>query len=332
MTPRERTIKAITFDGPDRVPIRHGLWPGTRQKYGEALDKIVGWAPGDIRAAAFQTPKNMISDKAPKVFRDMWGAEWTVSTGEWQPHPTGAALADWVDLERYTLPEADACDWETVRQDIAQNEGQMYLIGQGGNLFETLQNIRGFENALMDVIIQPPELVELLDGIVDFNLRVVERWTELDVDGINFGDDWGSQQQLLIRPDQWREIFRPRYKKLFDAVKSSGKYLHFHSDGCITEIIPDLVELGVDVVNIQLPIMDMEQLGEMLKGKVCVRGGADRQEILPFGSTEKVREHVFRIYETFGSASGGWIGNAGIGPDTSLENIEAFYRAILECM
>jgi uroporphyrinogen-III decarboxylase len=159
---------------------------------------------------------------------------------------------------------------------------------------------------------------------------VIERSLRLGVDGIGFGDDWGTQTQLMISPRLWREFFKPRYKKMFDLIHSAGAHVYFHSDGMTLEIVPDLIEIGVDVLNPQFSCLDLKALAQISGGKVCIATDLDRQFVLPFGTPEEVREHVREVVKTLWHPHGGIIGRGEIGPDVPLENAEAMFQAFRE--
>ena len=115
-------------------------------------------------------------------------------------------------------------------------------------------------------------------------LKEVELWANTEVDAINLMDDWGTQSGLLVSPDIFRNIFKPMYREYIEIAKRYNKYVFFHSDGYITEVIPDLIEVGVDALNSQVFCMGTKELGERFRGKVTFWGEVDRQQCLPYGS------------------------------------------------
>ena len=144
-----------------------------------------------------------------------------------------------------------------------------------------------------------------MDDLLEFNLRWIDRWTSLEYDGLHFADDWGEQRRLLIRPATWRKLFKPRYKTMFDRVHAAGMDVWYHTDGCITDIFGDLVEIGVDVINCQVVTVGHDWIAQNVRGKVAFRTDIDRQHILPFGSPAQVKEEVHRTFEACGTADGG---------------------------
>ena len=179
----------------------------------------------------------------------------------------------------------------------------------------------------MDVALESPAFLRLLDDLVAFNLRWIDRWNGLDYDGLHFGDDWGTQHSLLVRPAAWRRLFKPRYAEMFRRVKAAGRHVWFHSDGFINEIFGDLIEIGADVINFQAAVVGFDWAARNVRGKVAVRTDIDRQSVLPFASPARVREEVRRTLEACGTSEGGLIACGEIGPDVPLENIRAMYEA-----
>jgi hypothetical protein len=155
-------------------------------------------------------------------------------------------------------------------------------------------------------------------------LQRLKRLGELpDLDGIRFCDGWGTQRALLIDPQLWRDFFKPAYKEMFDVVHRSGKHVWLHCYGMIGEIIPDLIEVGVDVLNPQSGCMDRPQLRRLIAGRICVLGDIDRQRTLARGTPEEVRAAVRADIDAFHKPAGGLIAHGKVGGDVPLENIEA---------
>jgi hypothetical protein len=327
MNSRERYRAAVTFQGPDRVPVRHSVLPGARMKYGEELEKLLEEYPEDVRRFYLPMPRERLGERS---YLDQWGVTWRATrTGEWLGVPVGHPLADLSRLSGFQWPDPirDG-DWETMEKGLGEDNHQHYQLGGGGNLFEVYQWLRGYENALCDLAEGKSEAELILDKIVEHNIKKIRRFGKLGVDAIGFGDDWGTQQDLIISPGLWRRFFKPRYGKMFDAARQYGAFVHFHSDGDVAKIVPDLVELGVNVLNIQVPVMELDWLSKELRGKVAVRGGLDRQKILPFGTPDEVRRHVQEVFGAFGSRAGGWIGDGELNADVPLENARAMFEAI----
>jgi uroporphyrinogen-III decarboxylase len=178
----------------------------------------------------------------------------------------------------------------------------------------------------MDLAYQPAELFTLRDIVHEYFLKEMELWAKMDVDAVGFMDDWGAQNSLLISPDLWRSFYKPLYKDYCDILKKAGKYIFFHSDGHIRAILPDLIELGVNAVNSQLFCMNIEEIGQEFKGKITFWGEICRQNILPFGSVEDVRNAVRRVRAALDDGRGGVMAQCEWGVRDPAANIEAVFE------
>lgn len=174
------------------------------------------------------------------------------------------------------------------------------------------------------------EFYQLLDDLLAFNLRWIDKWTALEYDGLHFADDWGSQNGLIIKPETWRRIFKPRYAEMFRRARARGMDVWYHTDGQIRDIFGGLIEIGVQVINCQVPVVGHDWLARNGRGRVAFRTDIDRQHVMPFGLTTEVKEEVHRTFEACGSSKGGIVARGEVGPDVPLENIRAMYEAFLE--
>ena len=159
----------------------------------------------------------------------------------------------------------------------------------------------------------------------DFFIDDLKMWVKTDVDGVSMMDDWGSQTSLLISPDMWRDIFKPLYKDYCDLLHENGKFAFFHTDGEVSKIFGELIEVGFDAINSQLFCMDLEDLAEKYAGKVTCWGEIDRQHILPYGTPDEVRDAVNRVRKAMDLGNGGVIAEAEFGLDMPIENIIAVF-------
>jgi hypothetical protein len=143
-------------------------------------------------------------------------------------------------------------------------------------------------------------------------------------------DDWGTNTELLINPKIWREMFKPLYKEYCDIIHNAGKFAFYHSDGHIEEIFGDFIEVGVDAINSQLFVMNIEKLAQKYKGKITLWGELDRQYIQPFGSLEDVRNAVARVRRAFDDDTGGVIAHCTWGRMIQLKILRKFIKLGME--
>jgi hypothetical protein len=189
--------------------------------------------------------------------------------------------------------------------------------------------LRGFENLLIDLLEDRPEVSALRDLVLGHCLERIELLAESGVvDGIILRDDWGAQTSLMVSPGIWRRVFKPAYARIVAAIHEAGACASFHSDGMIAGILPDLVELGWDELNPQVQVIGLERAGRELGGRVCVRADIDRQQTLPRGSPADVAALVRRLFEAFGRFRGGYVGWGEMAADVPLANC----RALLETL
>jgi hypothetical protein len=335
MNSRERVRRAVHFQNPDRVPVSHAVLPAAQIKYGRALTEILaeyredfGWdymadLPGELFPPQYK--KGLNRDD----FGTLWRVEWAGICGI----PVDWPVKDLGRYAEYRWPADFPAGPPAGRQYSGHMSGydeRWYARGGWFTYFEELQQLRGMENLMMDLAGMTAEFGTLLDDLLDFNLRWIERWTKLEYDGLHFGDDWGGQRSLLIRPETWRRVFKPRYAAMFERVRASGMDVWFHSDGWVNEIVGDLIEIGVDVINVQAAIIGHDWLARNARGRVAFRTDIDRQRVLPFGSPAEVKEEVQRTFEACGTPQGGLIACGEVGPDVPLENITAMYEAFRE--
>jgi len=334
MTSRERTQKALSFSKPDRAP--RNLWalPYVSLFRKDELDAVLDKYPSDIESPE-RSPGGGNDDDIRRLskagaYTDEWGSVWEVGEpgiiGEVK-HP---ALADWSKLDKFQPP------WDSVtKRDLSyvnrycDQSDKFMLSSVSARPFERLQFLRGTENVFMDLACDEPEIRKTLAMIHEYYLLDVSAWAATNVDAIFLMDDWGTNRSLLINPEMWRAIFKPLYKDYCRIIHDAGKSVFFHSDGNIEAIYPDLIEIGVDSLNSQLFCMDIEGLAKRHKGKITFWGEIDRQHVLPFGTTEDVRNAVHRVRNALGEGCGGAIAQCEWGKDNSRENIEAVFEAWL---
>jgi len=334
MNSRERVRRAIAFRAPDRIPYFHRFLDATRERYPELVSSIEARYPGDMASSCWYNPAIKVTSserEGAHLIMDEWGCTRATGieglTGIAVDHP----LADYSALEGYEWPDyRDLCDWDRVA-DVLRQDPELYHAGMKPilNPFERMQALRGFERLMFDLAENRPELYELRDRVVEVMIVVVNLWAQTDVDAVNFGDDWGTQTNLMISPQMWRTFFRPVYERLFEPVKRAGKFIQFHSCGMVLPIIPELIDLGVDIVNVQHNLIGLDCLRQFC-GEVCFLTAMDSQLILPYRSPVDVRQHVREVFEALGTRDGGIIGYAPLGPDVLPENIEALYAAYVE--
>lgn len=329
MNSRERVIRAIEFDSPDRIPIMHAFLPSAVAKLGENTVKdILDKYPHDFSDVYQYSTMSADPLYQKGTYRDDWGCVWVNARGgilgQVKEHP----LRDLKTLRDYEPPDPLSDPYFTrVEKYLKSSDCQGYTTVDYLCFFERMQWLRGLSNVMVDLIRRPSELTELAEIILDYNVRRIQRWGEIGVDEAFFGDDWGHQRGLMVSPSIFRQFFKPHYEKMFDAAHKAGMRVQLHSDGYVLDLIPDFIDMKVDVLNVQMTIIGIEKLGALFGGKICFRSDLDCQHILPFGTPEDVSKHVKQTIRCLGSFNGGLIGCAEIGDNVPLPNVVAVYES-----
>ena len=333
MKSRERVERAIHFKRPDRPPISHAILPSAQFKYGAALKEILDSVPEDF---GWHLLPDIPPDKLPiyyrkGIHRDDFGTVWKVTVEGRCGIPIEYPLSDWSHYDDFVWPEfgAGPPKYRFYSGHMAGKSDEYYARGAWITFFEQMQQLRGFEPLLVDIIEDRPEVYRLRDDLLKFNLHWIDRWLKYNYQGLHFADDWGTQDNLMISPRIWRSFFKPVYKEMFSKVKSAGLDVWFHSDGNITKILPDLIDLGVDVLNCQSSVIGLGLLHEYA-GRICFRTDLDRQKIMPYASPNRVKEHIFEVFDALGTSDGGIVACGEISEDVPLDNIRAMYEAFME--
>lgn len=330
MTSRERVIRTLRFENPDRVP--RDLWylPGVEMFRKKELEEVLSKYPPDFTAPKYRYGISRRAKGKPNMtgeYIDAWGCVWKVAESGVVGEVKDPPLKDWSALKNYQLPWEllEEADLSEVNKSCAETD-KFVKVGTEVRPFERMQFLRGTENLFLDLAYGVKEIYSLRDMLHEFYIKELEMWAKTDVDGVSFMDDWGTQNSLLISPKLWREFFKPLYKDYCEILKSHGKFVFFHSDGHIEAIYPDLIEIGIDAINSQLFCMNIEELGRKYRGKVTFWGEIDRQYILPFGTVEEVRSAVRRVRKALDTGRGGVIAQCEWGLKDPKENIEAVFE------
>ncbi len=330
MNSRERVRHAIERTGPDRIPLTHATLPGAVTRYGEALDELYRRYPSDVVNVGAATAGEF-GAQVGLPSRDTWGSLWVRYTDEHKGQVVGHPLASWEALSTYEPPgTASDALFSAIESNLDANAGRRYTMADGDTLWQRMFYLHGYEATLQDLLLHPDRCADLRDMILATMLRRVARLCQLpELDGIHFRDDWGTQQALMIRPTLWRTFFKPAYAQLFALARDAGKHIWFHSDGAIEAIIPDLIEIGVQVLNPQVPVIGRARLAALCGGQVCIEADIDRQWTLPYGTPEDVRAEVRADIAALAGPEGGYIGRGEAAGDVSLENLAALFDEVV---
>ncbi len=332
MNSKECVKRAIHFKNPAWLPIAHHILPATYLKYGKILEEILPLKMDDFGQ---QVCRHLTSDQLPLslkkgLFRDPFGTVWQITEDGLAGVPVDFPLKNWSDLKNYHWPDPEVEVEHICSGTKDENLTRFYQRRSAISIFERLANLRGWQNLLTDLKRHEKKLQVLIEALIEFYSKWLEKALQKPCDGILIVDDWGSQQGLLIPIELWQRYFKEPYRKLITLIKSKGLDVHFHSDGNIFELIPHLIDLGIDVLHCQVALMGAERMGRHFKDSICIQTGFDEQHVLPFANPKKLRMHIFHVLQNLMSPRGGLIASAEIGPWVPLENIQTIYQTLVE--
>jgi len=232
----------------------------------------------------------------------------------------------------YTFPKVEWFDFSQMSEQLKEYEG-LAIMASGASVYQHPTLIRGLDQLLCDLVMDPEIAEYIIDGYVDFYLDYYDamfRACPGQIDILRIADDFGMQDRALISRETLGEFFIPRIRRLVDMAHSHGVKVMFHSCGSVFHFIDMFIEAGVDILDpLQPNAKDMspENLMNHYQGRICFHGSIDTQFVLPRGTTEEVREQVRHHIEVFGKAGTGFIIAPAhtLQPDVKIENIVAMY-------
>lgn len=338
MTPRDIVLAQLSHRETAPVPYVLPMEPTVA----EQLDRHYGSAGWRQRLTPFLVSHfsiDTIREQAisPTHGRDIFGSIWRGDCRPW--HLEKPALAH-SSLDGFAFPSLDqfldpvAPGREEAIRAIRQDREHYHFIGMGWGIFEQTWRIRGFENALIDSIAEPGFYEELVGRLTDLYVELVKACADVPADAIFFGDDWGDQRGPILGAARWRRFIKPAWKRIYAEVHRQGKTVIAHSCGSVRELMPDIVEIGLDVLESCQPEaagMDPRELKAGWGGKLVFYGCLGSQRLIPFGTPDAIRAEVGRLCRDMGRGGGFILAPAKpLQPETPVANavalLEAFTR------
>jgi uroporphyrinogen decarboxylase len=344
MNSRERVLTALNHEEPDRVPL--DLW------FTSEVEALLAAEFGGLRGTELRvalghdllmtgSPNIGASYEMPATADEYvceWGVRWrwmTNAEGGRYTETVGHPLAHARDLNDYRLPDPLGPSMQPIYReaaDLVQCYGKTHAIF--GSLYQTIFEaawlLRGLETLLLDMATNKDFAHDLFERLTEYSLVAGRELVDQGVDVLWLGDDFGTQRAMLISPRMWREFIKERYARLIAAFKRQNPALKiaYHSDGCIEPIIPDLIEIGLDVLN---PVQPLSMNPAHIKGKYGQRlafwGTVDVQHTFPFGSPEDVASEVMERLRTVAPGGGLILCSAHrVQPGTPLANVKTYYQ------
>jgi uroporphyrinogen decarboxylase len=303
LDPKDRVLAALHFEETDPVPYTLPV----EDSVAERLDIHFGGADWRQRLeqhiGVVRVPGLGVDEAYGPI--DLFGTVWSFDK---RPYHLERPALSVPDLKGYTWPKVDDV-WdgpEIQRQlDEAREKGQFIVATLGFGLFERSWAMRGFEDALTDMLLHPVFYQELVEGIFEFQAELARRLLELPIDGVMFSDDWGDQRGVLMGPKLWRKFIKPYARDLHEVVHAAGRWTLQHCCGSVMDIIPEMIDIGLDVLeSLQPEAMDVYEIKRLYGQELRLWGGLGTQQLIPFGTADEIRAEIGRLRREMGSGGG----------------------------
>lgn len=354
MTSKERVALALDHEQPDRVPIDYAA----RDEVTHALKRRLGVGTGehvlerlgvDLRCVepGFRGKGHnryaadpVVDIRGDDLHVDIWGVGFRPSRSRGGPnldlaHSPLAGLTSEADLDDYPWPTADMWHYADIAEQAKRHRNR-WVWAQSRGMFEICWLLRGFHSFVEDLASRPGRACALMDRVMSYLVERAKRVLEAgrgQIDMIEYHDDLGGPNGLLIGPATWREHVKPRMGAFVRMCKGYGATVRYRSRGSVRSIIHDLIEMEVDVLG---PLeagaerMDPEELKQDFNEMITLNGGIDVPGLLLTAGRDEVRAEVRRLIDTLGH-NGGYILAASdvLWPDVPIDNVLAVYEAAL---
>jgi len=351
MTNRENVLRALRRDIPERVPFEFVLCPshvdelekktGTRdylEYYGFPIRYVELTATKKI--TDFTKYYNYIPSNATPL---SWNAEWGIygvnsrfAHFQKMLHPMQKLQSE-DEILKYPFPDFNAdYRWEGFEIKVSDLIGRdlIAVAFMQMTIFEIAWYLRGMENFMVDMIENEPFANALLDEITKIRIGMAEKYAKSGVDILMLGDDVSTQLDMMMNPDLWRKAIKPRLASVIRTAKSNKPdiLVFYHGDGNLQKIIPDLIEIGIDILNpVQPECMVPVKVKELYGDRLSFWGTLGTQTTLPFGKPKEVKETCRNLIEKVGKGGGLLLAPTHmVEPDVPWDNVEAFIEAVKE--
>lgn len=339
---QENRRKAAWFEHPEYIPmtfaINSACWHHyPQERLFDLMEEHPFLFPGFTRPKGEFCPEYAPVARKDAPYTDDFGCVWSTCDDGITGTVTGHPLADWNRFSTWRAPDPAVSmglgpiDWAKERRRVEQARAAGDRVGAGlrhGHTFLQLCDLRGYENLLCDMADGEERLWELIDRVEQFNLSLVRRYVDLGVDEFGYGEDLGMQYGPMLSRQMFLTYIKPTYRRLMRPALEKGLLVHMHSDGDIRELADDLIDSGVQVINLQDLVNGVDWIARRYAGKVCVDLDIDRQRVTPFGTPAQIDALIRSEVEALGSPAGGLMMIYGLYPGVPLENIKALMDAM----
>lgn len=331
-TYKERTRRALQHEPVDRMATQISYTADLGRKIAAHFNVAVQDLPEFCDNHMVRVDIDYSEKLSPdgRVRFDWWGVGFDVEEEGY--FPSVNPLAESKDLDAYPWPDPDAPSLLGNAERILNEDSVQHFVTPmlGFALFERAWTLRGLEAFLMDMVLDPGFVDDLLDRILEIQMRLIDRYIALGVDGAFFGDDYGAQNNMLFSPKMWRRYFKPRLTQMFDPFRAARLPVILHCDGHIRQIVPDLIEIGLTALNpVQPEVLDHVWLRKAFGDRLAYYGGISTQTVLPHGSPSDVKKAVQDCVQNLSLEGTGLViaPSHAMMTDIPMENIEALLES-----
>ncbi|MCK4417490.1 MAG: hypothetical protein KAV99_04930 [Candidatus Latescibacteria bacterium] len=359
--PKQRVLTALAHREPDRVPLDWWAVPETVTSAMKTLglnsqEELLQGLEIDLRYVKpryagddyIEQPDGSLHKKLPEgTFVDIWSVQrkeidWGKGSYLEVVRSPLAQAETPGDIEQHPWPDVEKFDYHSVVEQCEEYRDFGVVctgdrLATRASVFKLAMYLRGMDRLLMDLALNPKLVDALVHKLLEFHLEHNQRIFECSAEGIDIfmlGDDFGSENGPLISPEMFRRFFKPALKELIALGKRYGLRVMLHSCGSVRELIPDLIDIGLDILNpIQTHARGMvpEELKREFGKDLCFHGSIDVQHTLPFGTPEEVKSEVKARIQTLGKGGSFILAPAhNLQPDVSIQNILTMYRTAVE--
>lgn len=348
MDARENFLRACRRERPNWVPYDFALCPKLAEEFTLRTGRTDYRAHYELPFAGLKlAPSKLTTDFAgffgQKLMAtdqiDRWGVghrRGSVAHFAEILHPM-QSFTNVAEVEAYPFPDELAdYRWEGVPAQVAaaHTAGLAAVAAMQKTIFEISWCLRGMEEFLMDLLTDPAMACAIMDQVLELRKGCAARYAAAGADVLQLGDDVSTQLDMMVSPALWRKSIKPRLAEVIAAAKGVKPdiLIFYHGDGNLQKIIPDLIEIGVEILNpVQPECMDPAEIKRQYGDRLTLWGTIGTQTTMPFGSPSDVRMAVRRMIETAGDGGGLVLSPTHLlEPEVPWANIEAFVEACRE--
>ena len=335
-------LRAVRFERPDYIPMAFSINAACYHHYDQDFlfdmqESHPLLFPGFVRPKGHYVPEYSLVARRDEPYTDDFGCLWKTADDGITGTVVGHPLKNWDAYRDYQFPDPERCmgigpiDWAQEETRIAKEKADGHFITRGlrhGHTFLQLCDLRGYDNLLFDMADEHPMLGDLIEKLEAFNAHIITRYADLGADMLSYPEDLGMQRGPMLSPSTFRTWIQPSYRRLMAIARDRGLAVHMHSDGDIRDLADDLIEGGVEVLNLQDLVNGIDWIRDKYKGRTCIDLDIDRQQVTVFGTPQQVDDLIRYEVTELGAREGGLTMIFGLYPGTPPDNVKALMDAM----